>query len=333
MSSARVRQKTPFGPARPNARADAVDVETSATHAREDPSQSSHSRHLPSHLRAPSIRSSGRRLGVPEPGADGRRSSDDAYGRQPRLPALRRRRRQRQLTRLGNAAGGAGLALLMEGRRGRGRRVVRPRGRPLPRELRRRAARTAGAGRSGRSSRSCWHWDARRGGGTLGARRGRRRTRSRRSAATPARSRCSFSATTSGARVLADAIRDPRRLSAGRRRRSRLPRRQRRGRIHRAVEAVLKSFERRDEYLEDLPGRRHGARPAGARRAAAASRPSSSSSPLLAAVESGVDQRRRGHLVLTCPVRLLSPAPARALDQLTACSGGTRRDLGSPEPR
>ena len=55
-----------------------------------------------------------------------------------RLPALTEADdRQRQLTRMGNAAGGAGLALLMDGRRdeaagwfARGRRA-------LPRELRR----------------------------------------------------------------------------------------------------------------------------------------------------------------------------------------------------
>ena len=35
-----------------------------------------------------------------------------------------------------------------------------------------------------------------------------------------------------------------------------------------AVEAVLESFETRDEYLEDMPGRGHGARAPGARRPA-----------------------------------------------------------------
>ncbi len=53
--------------------------------------------------------------------------------------------RQRQLTRMGNAAGGAGLALLMDGRRDEAAIVVRPRRRALSRELRRRAAGQLGA--------------------------------------------------------------------------------------------------------------------------------------------------------------------------------------------
>ena len=60
--------------------------------------------------------------------------------------------RQRQLTRMGNAAWGAGLSLLDAG--GRRARVVRARGRALARELRGRRRPGAGAGRSARSRRS-----------------------------------------------------------------------------------------------------------------------------------------------------------------------------------
>ena len=62
-----------------------------------------------------------------------------------RLPAITDAdERQRQLTRMGNAAGGAGLALLMDGRPDEAADVVCPRRRALPRELRRRAARKLG---------------------------------------------------------------------------------------------------------------------------------------------------------------------------------------------
>ena len=53
--------------------------------------------------------------------------------------------RQRQLTRMGNAAGGAGLALLMDGRRDEAGDLVRARSRALPRELPRGAAGQLGA--------------------------------------------------------------------------------------------------------------------------------------------------------------------------------------------
>ena len=119
-------------------------------------------------------------------------------------------------------------------------------------------------------------WDGARTRRALGARRGRRRGRSRRSAATPPRSRCSCSATTTQARVARRRDPHPRRLPARRRRRARLPRGARRASATReAVEAVLESFETRGRVPRGRPGRRHRARPAGARRRDAASRSSS----------------------------------------------------------
>ena len=116
--------------------------------------------------------------------------------------------RQRQLTRLGNAAGGAGLALLMQARPDEAaewfhRAAARYResfadappdswGRPIGAI---KALVLAG------------DWPARRGGGTLGARGRGRRSAERRSAATPRRSRCSSSGDDEQAREHADAIR------------------------------------------------------------------------------------------------------------------------------
>ena len=95
-----------------------------------------------------------------------------------RLPGLTEADdRQRQLTRMGNAAGGAGLALLMDGRRDEAGDVVRPRRRALPRELPRGAA-----GQLGTSDR--------RGQGAPAGRRLGRGTRGRRVGARRPRERC-----------------------------------------------------------------------------------------------------------------------------------------------
>src|SRR4029079_15322355 len=83
---------------------------------------------LPRKTRAPAVDTieSGRRLGVPEQrsltqdhdwGAPRARHGSRYEDGQSRLPGAEDSdARQRQLTRLGNAAGGAGLALLLQGR-------------------------------------------------------------------------------------------------------------------------------------------------------------------------------------------------------------------------
>ena len=137
---------------------------------------------------------------------------------------------------------------------GRGGRVVRPRGRPLPRELRARAARELGeADRRDQVADPRRRLARRRGGGALGARARAPPRRSRRSAATPARSRSSSSARTRRR------ARSPTRSGAATTSRTTSPTRSPRSpprtssATSYAVESVLESFEPRDEYLEDMP--------------------------------------------------------------------------------
>ena len=144
MSSARVRQKRPFGPARPNA----VRTPSTKTTSRSSrPTRESlvvHSRAV-AHARIRNVSGKRHLAREQERYRDGEARLPDAEDADAR---------QRQLTRLGNAAGGAGLALLMQGQHGRGGRVAPPRGRALPRELRATRRPAAGAGRSARSRRS-----------------------------------------------------------------------------------------------------------------------------------------------------------------------------------
>ena len=162
--------------------------------------------------------------------------------------------RQRQLTRMGNAAAGAGLARLMAGDTAAARewfaRAV---------ERYRESYELAPPGSWGRpiailkARILAGDWDGAERDARWTLERGRRRTRSRRSAGTPRPSRCSCSAVTTRRgcsrtgcarattfpRAVADALafiaaEDPL------------------GYID-AVEAVLESFETRDDYLEDLP--------------------------------------------------------------------------------
>src|SRR5438105_10175113 len=131
-SSARVRQKTPFGPARPNA------VRTPSTYTTSRSSRATPrsllNRHtfgtpsLPTRATFPDTIAVGRRSAVPETEEPTQRRREDWAAHFAREEARYRDGegrlgdaadtdvRQRQLTRLGNAAGGAGLALLMQER-------------------------------------------------------------------------------------------------------------------------------------------------------------------------------------------------------------------------
>ena len=163
--------------------------------------------------------------------------------------------RQRQLTRMGNAAAGAGLSLAHAGQYRRSARVVRPRVRALPRELGRRAARAAGAGRSAilkaRILAGDWdgaerdaRWTLEQGADDAPTPIGRYaaalahavlRRVGRAAHRTP--TRCAQDETFPGdvADALA-AVASPDPIA-----------------YVEAVESVLESFETRDEYLEDLP--------------------------------------------------------------------------------
>ena len=162
--------------------------------------------------------------------------------------------RQRQLTRLGNAAGGAGLSLLMQGRPDEAadwfhRAAARYResfADAPPEQL-------GPADRGDQVPRPRRRLAGRRGSGALGARRRRRGQRRARSAATPPRSRCSSSATTStrACTPTRSARRDDFPADVGDAL-AYLAAQDVVGYIE-AIEDVLESFEAREDYLEDLP--------------------------------------------------------------------------------
>ena len=160
-------------------------------------------------------------------------------------------------------------ALLMAGDPAAGA-VVAPRRRPLARELgRRRGPRVLGApdrraeGVAARRRRR-----GRRPGYAAGRSSSAPRRLTRRSAATPRRSRCSRSA--AGPRRATS----PRRCAAATTSRATSPTRLACIAANdvtataSAVGSVVTSFETRDEFLEDVRGRRHGARARSARAAA-----------------------------------------------------------------
>ena len=135
MSSARVRQKMPFEPARPNT----VRTPSTKTTSRSSlPTAMEHTQAVEDWT------------AIVEREVERYREGEARLGGIEDADA-----RQRQLTRMGNAAGGAGLALLMQGRAEEARELARPRGRALPRELGRRRRPGAGAVRSERSRRAC----------------------------------------------------------------------------------------------------------------------------------------------------------------------------------
>ena len=161
--------------------------------------------------------------------------------------------RQRQLTRLGNAAGGAGLALLMQGRPDEAADWFH-RAAARYRESFADAPPTAGAGRSARSSRSSWPATGR------APRRphGGRSTPEPREAQTPiGRYAAALAALVLGddvqAREHADAIRTrddfPQDVGDAL---AYLAAQDVVGYIE-AIEDVLESFDAREEYLEDVP--------------------------------------------------------------------------------
>ena len=161
--------------------------------------------------------------------------------------------RQRQLTRMGNAAGGAGLALLMAGPSGRGGRLVRSRSPSLPRELRARAARELGRPIGAIKSRILagdWRGAEEEAGWALGE--------GAAEADSPiGRYAGALALLTLGrdedARPVADSLRErddfPRDVADAL---ATLAADDVLGYTS-AVESVLESFEQRDEYLEDMP--------------------------------------------------------------------------------